>query len=166
MALVGGAVATGQRLELNPQWTEPGVAIILGKFAAQLFGNALYEELVFRGFLLPQLYLKFSHNVRISRKMALLLAVLVSQIYFSIIHIPVRLYKGGDLAVYLTGVALLGILFALLYIRTENIFIGVGLHTLFNSPVALFTPSFEPGIIFFLFLIFVILLKPSLKSTP
>ncbi len=53
------------------------------------------------------------------------------------LHIPNRIAfdQGlGDLPL----LAALGVLFALVYLRTGNLFLAVGLHTLHNTPTMLF----------------------------
>lgn len=113
----------------------------IGGFVGQVFGNALYEETVYRGFLLPQFAKKFTPLSRSeSPRTAFLLALLISQTVFTLVHVPGRLTAGveiGSRPVFLAAPFVLGVLFALVYARTGNLFVTVGLHTLVNNPVLL-----------------------------
>lgn len=137
-ALFGGPVGRGGPLDPNPNW-ERGATVVLGLLIAQLLGNALYEEIAFRGFLLPQLYLKMA-RWRSRPVLRLAGAVLLSVVMFALIHIPIRIWSGVPLAQLpgsLLWVAVLGILFAVIYLRTGNLFFTVGAHALFNTPTML-----------------------------
>lgn len=159
------ALINNKPLAIHTDWNRLGISFMLGLLAAQLFGNALFEEIVFRGFLLPQLYLKFSAKNEKQKMKCLVMAVLVSQIYFALIHIPFGLYKGRSLFIYIFGVALLGIIFALVYLRTENLFLAVGLHALNNKPTPIINSTFEtePYILIPILIILLLLCWPFLK---
>ncbi len=129
--------ARGIPIRWAPAWTSTAVASALGPLLAQLAGNALFEEIAFRGFLLPQLF----HRIRSRRPaLRLFLAVLASQTVFALIHIPNRISMGTPLTAYpldLFRLLGLGALFAVLYLRTGNLMLAVGIHALFNAPTAL-----------------------------
>jgi len=118
----------------NNAWARPGY--VVGGLIAQLFGNALGEETVFRGFLFLQLFLVF--RSRLGERAAMLWAVVVSQVIFAVVHIPNRLLVkdtfGIDLLVDQVLVFILGVLFVLIYAGTRNLFFAVGAHALFNDP--------------------------------
>ena len=139
LALLIYQVATGGMVELNPLW-QRGATVVIGLLIAQLLGNALYEEITFRGFFLPQLYLKLDRwSDRPALRMAA--AVALSITMFALIHIPNRLWTGTTLAelpVSLLWVAGLGVIFAVIYLRTGNLFFTVGVHALSNAPTMLF----------------------------
>jgi membrane protease YdiL (CAAX protease family) len=138
---LAGLIATGQ-LQFNAAWTEAGATVLLGALLAQVAGNALIEEAGWRGFLLPQLYLRLS--ARLGRGRGLILAVLGAQLLFALMHIPNRLLNErlapGELLLSLAFVFVLGIFFAGIYLRTGNLFLAIGIHALFNTPTALFAP--------------------------
>lgn len=138
-AIFGGPVGPGGPLDPNPLW-ERGATVAIGTLIAQLLGNALYEEITFRGFLLPQIYLKLERwRGRPALRMAG--AVALSVTMFALIHIPVRLWTGVTLAELpgsLLWVGLLGIVYAFVYLRTGNLFFTVGAHALSNAPTMLF----------------------------
>jgi membrane protease YdiL (CAAX protease family) len=149
VAQLGGLLAdllTRGTVVLDPAWARYGLAIILGWLIGQLFGNALFEEIAFRGFLLPQLYGKLV-GWRDRPRARLVVATLGSQAVFALMHIPVRLYEGlalAELLPTLVFVWLLGMLFAAIYLLTDNLLFAVGVHALANQPTALF-PGHIPG---------------------
>jgi membrane protease YdiL (CAAX protease family) len=108
---------------------------MLGLLAAQLFGNALYEEILFRAVLLDQLVLKLRDC-----QWGFLLALVGSQTIFAVLHVPNRLLQGYTFAGMAEGLGLLflvGLLFALVYHRTGNLLIAVGVHAVNNAPTML-----------------------------
>ena len=143
-------------------WTTRGVQGTLIWAAVMFLGAALYEEIAFRGFLFPQLYLKFrgSHRVRFWA------ALLVSQFLFAISHIPahimIRHLSGSTLwtQVILQGVA--GVMLLLLYLRTRNLWISAGIHGLANAP----TPLFEGAMGWEYFLIALLVAWPWIARRP
>jgi membrane protease YdiL (CAAX protease family) len=139
MQIVGmlpGLVASGQ-VALSSYWTWDRVPAITGELIAQFLGNAFVEEVIFRGFLATQVYLMLKAWTSGQGRL-LTAAVLVSQLIFALSHIPQRIAAGySPLSVLLDllVVWVTGILFAVLYLRTGNIFIAVGVHALVNAPV-------------------------------
>jgi hypothetical protein len=141
MQLIGilfGLVVSGQ-VALSPIWAPDKLTLIAGELIAQFLGNAFAEEVIFRGFLVTQVYLMLKGNIS-GRGWRVTAAVLISQLIFSLSHIPQRLtgsYTPLSLLLNLLLVWGYGILFAVLYLRTENIFIAVGVHALANAPVTI-----------------------------
>jgi membrane protease YdiL (CAAX protease family) len=139
MQLIGallGLVTSGQ-VALSPIWTLERLPLIAGELIAQFLGNAFAEEVIFRGFLVTQVYLMLKANIS-GRGWRVTAALLISQLIFSLSHIPQRLtgnYTPLSLLLNLLVVWVYGILFGVLYLRTENIFIAVGVHALANAPV-------------------------------
>jgi membrane protease YdiL (CAAX protease family) len=127
-------------------WTTNGWQGTLLWTAVMFLGAALYEEIAFRGFLYPQLYLKFrgSHRVRFWT------ALLVSQLLFAIGHVPAHLMirhlsgRGLWTTVILQG--LIGVVLLLLYLRTRNLWISVGIHGLVNAPTPLLEGTIGPAV--------------------
>jgi len=117
-------------------WTRVGPLTAGYLLLAQLLGNALYEEIAFRGFLMPQLVLKLQ---RLGTAAAIVLAVFASQALFALAHVPNRLWVSGlspaDLPGALLPLFLLGLHFALLYLLTDNLFAAIGVHALNNVPL-------------------------------
>lgn len=109
---------------------------------AQLFGNALHEEILFRGCLLVQIGLWLSPGELPPPRRVQWRALLISQALFALQHIPNRLAFGawhgvagavGDLALLLVS----GLCFAGVFVRTGNLLVAVGLHALGNCPTML-----------------------------
>lgn len=129
-------VASGSA-ELARTWSDPGIGPTLRWAAVMFLFTALWEELAFRGFLLPQLYLRLpgAHWLR------LWAALLLSQVIFASAHIPahviLRHLSGGALLQMLVLQGFAGLLLGLLYLRTRNLWIPVGIHGLANAPTPL-----------------------------
>jgi membrane protease YdiL (CAAX protease family) len=147
LQLVGVAslVVQGQPIEINSYWTAANTLAVLGLLAAQLFGNALYEEVVFRAFLINQLRHKLGRRLPSAtpRRIAIA-AILVSQVVFALSHIPSRLvgYPPSEVLSSLITVFVVGLLLAVLYWRTGNLFVAIGLHALINTPTMVYgSPS-------------------------
>ncbi len=132
-------ISTGT-LEWNIAWEQNWVAVI-GLLIAHLFGTAVYEDLAFRGFMLPQLFLKFGGSPDNQTRRPIVYAILVSQIVFSLSHIPTLISAGahsGFIIARLGAALFLGIIMALLYMRSCNLFLIVGIHALIDTNTSLF----------------------------
>lgn len=143
LLVAAAEILRGHPLDWHPSWARAGVGVVGGALLAQVAGNALVEETVFRGFLLPQLTRRLRHVARGSVA-TLALALLGSQLFFALYHLPNRLFArmplgeiGADAALLL----LMGTVFALLFLLTRNLWLVVGLHALGNRPTALFAAS-------------------------
>ena len=131
--LAGGTIAFSADWLASPTY-------VIGLFVAQIFGNALFEEVAYRGFLFPQLYLRLG-RLRDRPWMRLAIAILISQGVFALSHIPNRIYLGmsaGQIALDLVLLLAWGILYTLIYLKTDNLFLVVGVHALGNAPTTLF----------------------------
>jgi membrane protease YdiL (CAAX protease family) len=134
--VMAGAWAALGEIPINPRWAERGVTVVIGALIAQLLGNALAEEIIYRGFLLPQSWLKLPARTG----WRLLVAVLISQSIFALSHIPNRIFYGMTLAEITLDMLMLllfGVYYAFLYLRTGNLFIAVGVHALANQPASI-----------------------------
>ncbi|WP_193310424.1 CPBP family intramembrane glutamic endopeptidase [Halorubrum halophilum] len=132
------SVATTGTVLLAPTLATGGLWTLLGLFLAQVLGNALYEEVLYRGFLLTALHARF---VKHMRNWPFIAALALSQSIFALVHVPSRLVEdvvGISLAANLFVVFLTGIGFALLYYRTRNLLLVVGVHALLNYPTVVF----------------------------
>ncbi len=122
-----------------------------GYFLGQIFGNAAFEELLFRGLLFTQFYLLFKY--KFSDKKAIVLAIISSQLFFAIIHIPNRLMinQVDNLLADLIKIFIVGIIFTLIYLKTKNLIYLTGVHSLVNVPLMINETKFPtPLIILFL----------------
>lgn len=123
---------------LHPTWTEPGVLGTLGITLGYLLGNAPFEELAFRGFLLVQLYLLLDGDWwRSNELVRTATAVGASGLVFTLLHVPAFLLGGVGLEM-LVAIFIYALLLGLVYIRTQNLFLAIGFHALANFSVPLF----------------------------
>ncbi|MBN1963226.1 MAG: CPBP family intramembrane metalloprotease [Anaerolineae bacterium] len=133
--VIAGLVS-GSGIALHPRW-DSGALPVIGSLIGQVFGNALEEEIRYRGFLLPQLYLKL--NAAALRKRPLVrvtLAVLAMALVFMLLHIPNRIAMQMGFA-DLPQLFVQGVGFALIYLRTGNLLLAVGIHAIGNAPTML-----------------------------
>ena len=139
-----GTASGGATLAASaPTWTAA-----LGLRLQAVVGSGLLEETIYRGFLLVQAFALL--RTRMSRDQAVVWAVVASSIYFGINHVPAGLRAGLPLAEALGFAAysgLVGGMFAVLYIRTGNLFVAAGAHALINDPVPLFAAPVDPSVI-------------------
>jgi membrane protease YdiL (CAAX protease family) len=133
------ALRDGTPLALHEAWTVRGAGYVLGGLLAQLLGNALVEETEFQGFFLRQFFHKAKRGS--GELVALALALIGSPSLFALVHVPNRVFikglTGQDLLTDLAGTAVLGLLFAVVYLVTGNLFVSVGIHALRNAPTPL-----------------------------
>jgi membrane protease YdiL (CAAX protease family) len=137
---------------------------MLGALLAQLFGNALAEETIYRGFLLPQTWLKLP--IAQHPGWRLLLTVLISQGVFALSHIPNRIFNGMPITAMAPDMLILlafGLYFTFLYLRTGNLFIAVGVHALVNQPVSIIQSDLSAPLLMTLALLLAIV-WPKLRS--
>ena len=104
----------------------------------QVFGNAPAEEVLFRGFLFVQLVQLARRGM--SGPRAWVLGLVISQLIFALSHLPNRWehdLHGLTMLASLGGVFWHGTWLALLYVRTGNLAIAMGVHALANNSVEL-----------------------------
>ena len=125
-------------LALHSTWADPGVLATLGEALGYFLGNAPFEELVFRGFLLVQLYLLLDGNWWQSNELArTATAVGSSSLIFTLLHLPAFLL-GGIGVEMLVAIFIYALLLCLVYLRTQNIFLAIGFHALANFSIPIF----------------------------
>lgn len=128
--------------------TPGGWLAAVGTRLQAVVGSGLLEETLYRGFLLVQVY-AFARR-RVDRDRALTWALVASSVYFGLNHIPAGLRSGLPLAetlVFAGHSALVGGLFAVLFLRTGNLFVAAGAHALINDPVALVVTAVDPSLV-------------------
>jgi membrane protease YdiL (CAAX protease family) len=132
-----GDIATTGTVSLATAWIRNGIWSTLAWTAAMFLGAALYEEIAYRGFLFPQLYLK----IRSTDRARFWIALIASQVVFAASHIPthvaLRNLSGSALWTTVVLQGIVGALLVLLYLRTRNLWICIGIHGLFNAPTPL-----------------------------
>ena len=162
---LGTQLILSDHVTLEPVWSEKGVRVMIGAFSAQLFGNALQEEISFRGFLFVQLVYLFKSVKNEGARIAL--ALLISQSIFALMHIPIRVFTGMPPLTMLYSLLTLffyGTVFALIYCRTGNLFVAVGIHTLHNNPASLFLSKASAFNLLYPLVVTVLLLWPWLTT--
>lgn len=125
----------------------------IGDLLGQLLGNALFEEVVYRGLFLTQFILLFRAR-GMSPARAAWLAALCSAVLFALPHIPNRLLKDEysglvDVLIDQARLVLSGLFLAWVYLRTQNLWWVIGLHSVGNEPtlVLAWEPAFEPKVV-------------------
>jgi membrane protease YdiL (CAAX protease family) len=130
----------GKSLALDQQLTAGNTQAFLGPLLDQLLVFALAEEIIFRGFLLPQVYLRLVG--RMKKESALLLAALMVHVYFGLMHWPHRLASGmppAEIPFTLFTTGAFGLIYCWVYLRTGNLISAVFIHALTNFPTLLYT---------------------------
>jgi len=160
--------SNGTPLQVSPTWTTFDPFYIFGDFFGQLLGNAPFEEIVFRAVLLVQLYkLLLARIPRIPARISFLIVLVVSQAIFALYHIPSRLMAGVSLESLLPAIILpfiIGIVLALVYYRTGNIFVPIVLHTFLNSPMMVVGTGSTGMATVFVLMIVIVIGWPLLES--
>ena len=135
----------GQTLQLAPQINVPESGYLLGGLLAQILGNALCEEVLFRGFLFVQCRVLFVQWAPQRPNLALVAAGSVSSGIFALAHLPHRLGIGGGYANWAAfgmdqgWLVVWGCVYCWLYVRTGNLLFVVGVHSLANARTMLVT---------------------------
>ena len=134
-------------VEFNPLWGAGSWRFALSEWLGQLFGNCPFEEVLFRGFLLPQCLLLTKHWIPESRRWKhLAIALLLSQGYFALCHVFFNLHQPEGQWL-LIAQFVFGLLFAAIYLSTGNLFVAIGIHALVNNPAPLLKdPLPGPGV--------------------
>ncbi|MBF8962909.1 CPBP family intramembrane metalloprotease [Pontibacter sp. FD36] len=136
VALAIGALLGTDGLAVHAKFATIGAtARTLGVFTFNIMLNAFVEELLFRVYLIPQAYLLLRQKIA-SRFVALLLAVLSTQLLFALIHLPRDLFRFDvALATMISTQAQLfmsGLLLTLVYLRTRNLLFLTMFHAFLN----------------------------------
>jgi membrane protease YdiL (CAAX protease family) len=134
LQIVGVAVAGPDGpVTFSRSWQALGVAGWTESLVPEFFGSAPSEEVYYRGLLLAQGYL-VGKRFATDRRIALEASLLVVLAWFAAVHIPARLVQRAPLPlpVDVLGTFLLGVVIALVDLRTGNLFPAVGVHALRN----------------------------------
>lgn len=150
MCIVGLHWTSGEELNIAEAWKHP--AANLGGIIGQLCGNALYEEIIFRGFFMAQLFVFLRKAPMGSEKLKITLGVLSSSALFAMYHVPYRILHDGVPVTggMLFGWTFLGICFCLIWIATDNLLMAVAIHALLNRPTPLLAAQESPQELVFL----------------
>jgi membrane protease YdiL (CAAX protease family) len=139
----------GQTPQFAADVNWPRAGYLLGELLAQLAGNALCEEVLFRGFLFVQCGVLFARWAPNRPALSLVAAGLVSSVVFAVAHLPHRLGIGGGYANWAAlgmdqgWLVVWGCVYCWLYVRTGNLWFVGGVHSLANARTMLVTaPDF------------------------
>ncbi|WP_323466268.1 CPBP family intramembrane glutamic endopeptidase [Alkalihalophilus pseudofirmus] len=114
-----------------------------GGLIAQIFGVGLMEELVYRFIIFWSLYSLITFK---RKSVRILWALLITQILFSLIHIPIDFIRYPDINFFsmrFSTLLFLGMFLSVLYLYTKNLWIAVFIHALLNLPMPMFVPYNE-----------------------
>ncbi|MEM8486965.1 MAG: CPBP family glutamic-type intramembrane protease [Bacteroidota bacterium] len=148
-------------------WQQEGALKIIGAFILYAIGKAFFDELTYRGLLLPQLHLKCQRYLNLDARIILGLAVVISQTIYLIIQLPlISLFisTGFSSVMTLTSLFFLSILNALIYLRTKNLYITIGMHAIWFQPIFVASPAVPHTFILVLLAIGFILVWPMLPN--
>lgn len=157
----------GGALDFGHPWRPFSSALWAGLLDAHV-GSAFVEEAIYRGFLLPQVFVILRRWSSWSVARSLVASITISQVYFAAWHIPAALRtaaSGPEILFYLLQVFLVGILFAAVYLRTGNLFVGIGIHALLNFPGALFVSGTDPFLVVLVTACVILVAWPYLNRT-
>jgi uncharacterized protein len=161
--LAAAALIHGDGLALAPE-----VDRLHGRLLVdQVAGNALAEEVVYRGFLAVQLVVLARRWL--SPRAAWIAGVLASQLFFALTHLPQRWIvldlHGAALAGNLAMTALFGIFYAVIYVRTGMLGIAIAFHALSNLPFAIVDSPLEPAFLYDGALLVLLVAWPALSGS-
>ncbi len=134
---VAAALLSAGGIAIHPSWNEHGMGVVLGYLVAMVIGTALFEDGVFRGYLLPQFCLRLEQHIAGPTARAMTALLLCSAI-FSLWHLP-TIILNRDLALaaiigVLAYMLLGGLMLGLLFLRTGNLPLVIAAHALVNAP--------------------------------
>jgi membrane protease YdiL (CAAX protease family) len=133
----------GQEIALNREWTTGTWTWGVGQWIGQLCGNTFLEEVLFRGFLLPQcVLLMLRWMPTAGPRIQISAALVLSQGLFALPHVFFNSHQPEGQWLLLVQFVM-GLTFSGIYIHTGNLFLAMGVHTLANNPSPLLMDSFQ-----------------------
>jgi membrane protease YdiL (CAAX protease family) len=138
--------SSGESPELTLEIDRTEAGNLAGLLLAQLLGNALAEETLFRGFLFVQIAAMFLRRMPNRPATCGVVAGLLSSILFSLAHLPHRIGINGGYADYSAmatdqgWLVVWGCVYCWLYARTSNLWFVIGVHALANARTMLIVP--------------------------
>ncbi len=142
----------------------------VGQVITLAVGVAFTEELLYRGFHLRQMYLRFRRSTRervpiTTHSARLGFALITSQLMFALAHLPARLAAGSSLEKLPLELFILfsmGLLFSFVYLRTQSLSAAIGAHFLYDFVAGLPGAPVLPVLMVNIVLMLVTLVWPSL----
>lgn len=169
LIIVAYDMITASEISYFSNWQGTGSINILGGFVLYAIGKAFFDELTYRGLLLPQLHLKCRRYINLDPRLILGIAIVLSQTIYLIIQLPlVSLFAStsSSSAMTLTSLFFLSIINSLVYLRTKNLYITIGLHAIWYQPIFIAAPAIPHTFILVLLAVGFILVWPLLPNTP
>lgn len=148
-------------------WKDLGLTVVLGIIIGHLFGNTPLEEISYRAFMFPQLYKLFEKKGIRNQYITYILSILISQLIFALLHIPIRLFNNDPIDfVSISFLFTFGCFLVLVYYRTDNLFLTIAIHSFLNyRNSVLDTQGFDTSLVFFVFTILLLFVYPYLIDT-
>jgi hypothetical protein len=135
----------GVRPLISDYWSTENVGpITLGFFIKELLGNSLFEEVLYRGILIPQLFVFFKKREFFKKDiLSWIISILISQILFALMHLPSRIYAydytATEIVLNLLLIFAISIILAIIFLFTKNLVVTIGFHAIININLPLFT---------------------------
>jgi membrane protease YdiL (CAAX protease family) len=149
LVAVGGLLGLTE-IAANPAWIQPLRPSLVGASALTVLAAAALEELMYRGFFFVHLLLALRRWGIVGERWQMGGALAGSQLFFGLNHLPVGLdagFTGGVLGLYVLQVTFVGVLFAVLFMQTTNLFLVIGVHALINAPVLPFVGGIDASFV-------------------
>ncbi|PEN11386.1 hypothetical protein CRI94_15215 [Longibacter salinarum] len=170
LVMHGLAELTDVPASLNPVWMYPMASAEIGRPLPGVLVAAAVEEVMYRGFLLPQLF----HLTQRWGTQRLTYALVMSQVLFGINHVPAGVVMGlspFEIGSYVVLAALVGVFLAVLYLRTDNLWLVIGFHAVLNQPLSFYLSPLDPSLVVLILGLLLTLAIPFLRqiapsSTP
>lgn len=143
-------------------------ASAMGRVLEATVGSAVGEELFYRGFLLSQVYLLLRHwrgDWTSGRTLAAAIAAV--QVYFALNHLPAAMRAGlsaETATLWLLHAALVGAMFAVLYLHTGSLVLSIGAHALLNLSIPFLDSPVDPALFVLVLVCIAMLAGPWLFS--
>ena len=164
LLVVGAGLVGLTEVSLNPAWMRPLNPALLGASATTVLAGAVLEEVMYRGFLFVHLLLLL-RRWGLGRTGALWGALAGSQLVFGLNHVPVGLaagFAGSTLVLYVLQVSLVGVMFCVLFVQTNNLYFVMGAHALLNHPELPFVAGVHSSFVVLLVVLGLMLARPVL----
>lgn len=126
---------------LDPAWHGQVIKKISDLVTGQLLGNALYEDVFWRAFVISQLALLLTHRMKKKFSTALTWAVLISTVLFALSHVPIDIARELTTQEIIVGQAVRlagGVVCVATFLLSNNLFTAIGIHALIDRPTSLF----------------------------
>lgn len=138
----------------------------LAFLAAMLVVMTALEEATYRGFVLPQLWIRLPGSPRVRTWGA----VVGSAALFALMHVPNRRLMAGldgaALAASLAALVVAGIFYGVVYLRTTNLWVAGGVHGLMNAPTPVVEPVIPTVVVLVPLVLVLVVLWPRLPGLP